>query len=404
VGEPDPWRILRLVLGPAPGSWLVAAFLPLAALAGLALARDRFRGPAVRLAAIVLVSFAFAWLGAAGYLPPALSNPPVFVTLAAAAEAVLVAIGLASIAGGVAHESFGLRQIAAASLAGVLALGIGGQSLAAMLGGWAVGGPTQVTAAWAVIDSTATGRFRVLWIGGPSGLPFPAPGGDPAAEVDAGGTRVRYQLTDRSGSLAIDTGRTLTGPGADALDRAVGEILAGGSVHGGALLAPFGIRFVVASPSDLPPAAGEAFGAQVDLNRAPSSGLVIWRNGVTLDVAVAAAPTDAERDAIGSGEPEAIQRLTHVEATPLASVEGGWSGPTEGGTDVLLSTEFDGSWGIDGSDVTPERSFGWATWLPTTAPTVTARFGGQLPATIAAWLLAAVWAVALWVTRKPVRA
>jgi hypothetical protein len=34
--------------------------------------------------------------------------------------------------------------------------------------------------------------------------------------------------------------------------------------------------------------------------------------------------------------------------------------------------------------------------------TVDIRYGTQLPSTVAAWLLAVVWAVALWVTRKPV--
>jgi hypothetical protein len=30
------------------------------------------------------------------------------------------------------------------------------------------------------------------------------------------------------------------------------------------------------------------------------------------------------------------------------------------------------------------------------------RYGAQLPSTVAAWLLAVVWAAALWITRRPV--
>ena len=70
---------------------------------------------------------------------------------------------------------------------------------------------------------------------------------------------------------------------------------------------------------------------------------------------------------------------------------------------MWLSTTFDAAWGVDGSDVAPVRAAGWATSFPTEAPTVRVRYGAQLPATVSAWLLAAVWAVALWLTRKQVR-
>jgi hypothetical protein len=328
----------------------------------------------------------------------------VYVVLAAASEAVLVSIGLVSIAGGVARESFGLRQVAAALLTVTLGIGFLTQSVAAVAGGWAVGGAERVTAAWAVVDSTATGSFRVLWIGGPSGRSFPSPGGDPVASVDAGSTQVRYQVTDRSGSLAVDTGRVLTGPGAPSLDEAVTEIVGGGSAHAGALLAPFAIRFVVASPDALPPAIVDAFGSQVDLNRIPSAGLVIWRNAVTLETAVVTTPSNELRDAMRADTPDGIQRMAAVDGARLDPAPGGWAGASGGGTDVLLSTGFDGAWQLEGTESPPERSFGWATTFPTSATSVRVRFGAQLPATVAAWLLAIVWAVALWVTRKPVRA
>ncbi|HYJ62009.1 MAG TPA: glycosyltransferase family 2 protein [Actinomycetota bacterium] len=403
VGEPDPWRILRLALGPAPGDWLVAAFLPAAALVGLGLAAAGRRADAVRVAAIVVAGLALAWAGAAGYLPTWLTNPTAFVGLAAAGCAVLVAVGLASIAGGVAREPFGARQVGAALMTFVLTVGLGAQALSAMAGDWAVGGTERITPAWAVVDSTTTGRFRVLWVGGPSGRSFPPPGGDPVAEVAAGGQIVRYQLTDRAGALAVDTGRSLVGDGADALDRAVAEILRGGTDHGGALLAPFAVRFVVADPTALPGPVAATFGAQVDLDRVPSSGLTIWRNGVTLDSAEVVTPTPTQRAILtGDGGPD-VQRLTSLDGAPLAPVDGGWEGPTEGHSDVWLSTTFDAAWGIDGSDVAPVRAAGWATSFPTEAPTVRVRYGAQLPATVSAWLLAAVWAVALWLTRKQVR-
>jgi len=51
VGSRDPWDLLRLSPGVAPGSWVVAWFLPVAAVAGLALASGERRGPALRAAA-----------------------------------------------------------------------------------------------------------------------------------------------------------------------------------------------------------------------------------------------------------------------------------------------------------------------------------------------------------------
>jgi len=285
----------------------------------------------------------------------------------------------------------------------VRAIGLAAQALSAMAGDWSVGGTDRVTPAWAVVDSTATGRFRVLWIAGTQGLAFPPPGGDPIAEVAAGGQVVRYQLTDRAGALAIDTGRSLVGDGAEELDRTVAEILRGGTDHGGAMLAPFAVRFVVADPTSLPIPVADAFGAQVDLDRIPSSGLAIWRNGVSLDTAEAVTPTESQRAVMAAGG-EATQRLTPFDGPPLLPVEGGWEGPTEGHTDVWLSTTYDAAWGIEGSDAEPVRTFGWATSFPTDQPQVRVRYGAQLPATVSAWLLAAAWAVALWLTRKPVRA
>ena len=39
---------------------------------------------------------------------------------------------------------------------------------------------------------------------------------------------------------------------------------------------------------------------------------------------------------------------------------------------------------------------------PVEGPSVSIRYGAQLSRTIAMWVLAAVWLVALWITRKPV--
>jgi hypothetical protein len=402
VGSHDPWDLLRLSPGVAPGSWVVAWFLPIAALAGLALASGERRAPALRAGAVATIALGLAWTSAAGYLPAQVSNTPVYVAVAAACEALLVALGAASAAGGMGRVAFGFRQIGAGVMALALGLGLSGQALAVITGGWAVG-LDRVAPAWAVVDSTATGRFRVLWIGADDGRSFPAPGGDPDGLLEAGDGSLRYAVTERTGTVAIDIGRPLVGPGADALRASITQIVTGSTVHGGALLAPFGIRYVVADETRLPEADRHALDAQNDLDLVPASGLVIWRSASVLPLASVASPSPAQDRLLSSGSLGDTQRIGSMPAVRLEPVEGGWDGATGGGTRILLSTEFDGAWQVRGDDRQPERAFGWATSFRTSAPTVSVRYGAQLPRSIATGLLAVVWAAALWITRKPVR-
>jgi hypothetical protein len=344
-----------------------------------------------------------AWSSAAGWLPPVISNAPVYAGLAAAAEAMLIAFGLSSVVGELEREAFGFRQIATAVLAAVLASGIVLQSIAAMSGRRAVGGVERLPAAWAVSDGAARGSFRVLWVGAPSGEPFAPPGGDPATIVEAGAASLRAGLTDRDGIAAVDIGRPLAGPGPDRLWSTLREVLAGGTGHGGALLAPFGVRYVVAREGDLPSLALERFEAQTDMDRIPASGLVIFRNGVALPPA-ASFPADAATlaDAVRSGDPETLQRLQRVRGSSLARAPGGWSGDGSSDGLVAISTEFDDAWELEGTDVPPRPAFGWATAFARAPEDVVVRYGSQLPRTFALLVLAALWGVALWITRRPV--
>ncbi len=237
------------MFGSGPGTWEPAAFLPVAALISFALVGPAVRGPAIRAALIAAAGLILSWLSAAGYLPTALSNPLAYGALAAVGEAMVIAFGLASVLTGLGRESFGSRQVGTFLLSVVLAGGIALQAIVAMAGGWEVGGLEKVPAAWSVVQSTVKGDYRVLWVGADDGRPFPAPGGDPQGVVEAGDATLRYALTDRGGTSALDIGRPLTGGGRDALQEAIGEVLSGTSSHAGALLAPFGVRFVVASPT-----------------------------------------------------------------------------------------------------------------------------------------------------------
>jgi GT2 family glycosyltransferase len=403
IGTTDLADLARFALGPGPGTWEIAAFLPIAAALGLTLARGEHRAPAWRATSVVVAALGLAWCSAAGWLPVPIANAPVYAAVAAAGAAFVLAHGVASIAGGLGREAFGFRQVGAVALVGVLAGGVTLQSIAAMTGRSAVGGPDRVAAAWAVIDGATRGAYRVLWVGGPSGAPFPAPGGDPVGVIEAGEASFRYGLTDRAGTQMIDVGRPLAGPGRDALERVLGEIVAGGTAHGGALLASFGVRFVMAADGDVPAAVAERFSAQIDLDVVPATGLAIARNAVALPPAVELGADDALREVVDADDLATIQRLQPRRGIALRRVEGGWDGRAADSDLLLLSTEFDPAWAVEGSPMPPRRSFGWATSFEAEqVGGVRVRYGEQLPRTLSIVLLAVVWAAALWMTRRPV--
>jgi hypothetical protein len=320
--------------------------------------------------------------------------------MAAVGEVLVIAYGLASAFARLGREAFGLRQIGTAALAAVLAVGIVLQTTAAMIGGWAVGGPQQVPAAWAVVSSGAKGEYRVLWVGTPDGSPFPAPGGDAEGEVPAGDATLAYALTDRGGVTVLDTGRPLAGSGAQALHDALIQVMSGATVHAGALLAPFGIRYVVADPSGLSSAVAAILDGQVDLDLVPATGLAIYHDASSIPPAAVLQVRDPAP--VLSGARGDTASLGAIASAPMAQVEGGWDGPAEDGL-VAIATEYSGDWDIVGSTQAPQRSFGWATAFADTHGPVQVRYGAQWIRTLEIALMTILWAVALWVTRKPVR-
>jgi hypothetical protein len=169
------------------------------------------------------------------------------------------------------------------------------------------------------------------------------------------------------------------------------------------LLAPFGVRFVVIPENRLNASAESAVRAQVDLEPVPSAGLSIWRNTAAMPPAAVLHADDETLAIARSNDPDAIQRLRPDVTASLDATEGGWLGSSAGGNVAAVATAYDPSWELLGSDARPERAFGWATSFSGTSGDVQIRFGDQFPRTLAIWLLAVAWAVALWVTRKPVR-
>ena len=402
VGTTEPDRLARLALGTGPGTWTIAAFLPIAAALGLGLVRAPLRGPAAGAAVAAGTGLILSWLAAANYLPAGLTNPPAFGAVAAVSMASLIGFGLTSFTGSLRLEAFGMRQVAGVVLAVVLGVGILLQSVAVMGGVWGVGAPEErIPPAWTVVSGTADGPFRVLWLTGDRGDGLPPPAGDPQRRLEAGSATIRYALTDREGASVLDLGRPFSGPGPDHLELALRELLAESTRHGGALLAPFGVRFVVAERGALPDAVREALNAQIDVNLVPASGFVIYRNSVALPPAASLELEPGDRAILGSGDPSAIAKWRPVPATALERTRGGWDGPGVTGT-VFLSTEYDAGWTLEGTTRRPEAAFGWATSFPAEDAPIRIRHGGALPARMQTLLLTLIWLVALWATRKPV--
>jgi hypothetical protein len=134
----------------------------------------------------------------------------------------------------------------------------------------------------------------------------------------------------------------------------------------------------------------------------PSAGLVIWRNIAAIGPATVLRDDKATRAVVASADPDVIQRFAPTTVGILSPTEAGWTGAASAGGVAVVASAFDGAWQLTGTDTTPQRSFGWSTSFPGAPADTTVRFADQFPRTISIVLLAAVWAVALWVTRKPV--
>ena len=405
LGTTDLGALGRLALGGGPGTWPIAAFLPIAAVLAFALVSREHRGVAGRAASTTVIGLALAWLSAAGYLPVWAANAQVYLALAAVGEAMIVGLGLSSVLSRLGRESFGLRQIGTALLAIVLGGGLLLQSASAMVGGWSIGGPEALPPAWAVVSSSAKGDFRVLWVGGDTGSRFIAPGGDPVGVAPNGASSLRYGLTGRGGISALDTGRALTGGGAGYLSRTLGQILSGATTHGGALLAPLGVRFVVAERGDLPADVTSILDAQVDLDREGTTGLVIYRNAAALPPAGVIPANGTVGGIVGAADLETIAQLPRSHASPLSAAPGGWAGTSPSAGIVVVSTAFSPDWRLEGSDgapVPPREAFGWSTSFDSPSGALHITFVGQWVRTLEIVALGLLWLMALWITRKPV--
>jgi GT2 family glycosyltransferase len=402
VGVRSFSEVARLSPGDAPGGWLPSFYLPLAAALALVLvSRSLFR-PALRAAFTVVLCLYLAWASGAGWLPAGVSNMPAYLGLAAFSMALLAGIGLASLLAGVGQVTFGHRQVGAALMVLVVGGGLFLQATQAALGAWSIGGPEKIPAAYAVVQAGQEPPGRVLWIGGPHGGTLVAPGGTPEGTAGSGAAAVRFAVAYPEGATALDFGRPSAGPGYDALTRTIGEVLSGDTRHGGALLAPFAVQYLVASPGDVPPVALGRLGEQVDLVREQAGGLLIFRN--TQAVAPATLTTPGWAAAASSGSPLAIAELTNDGAVPLSGGGQRYQGAPTRSSFVLLGQQFDSHWRLSragAKDAAPRRAFGWAAGFAPVTGSITVHYTAQWIRTLEMLALALFWALALWITRRP---
>jgi GT2 family glycosyltransferase len=397
IGTPDVWFLLRLAPGSGPGTWAVAAFLPLAAIVCFAGAGDPQRARAWRALFVAVGGTVLAWASVAGHLPVALTNAPAWLAAAAVAESALVAYGLSTFARGLGRQAFGARQLGVAVLTILLSVGIVAQALQVTFADWAIR-PGGLPPAWPVIASSSAGEFRILWVGAPNGERFPAPGGDPIGLAEAGEETVRFGLTDRDGVSALDQGRARSGPGYDELHGILETLLGGGTRHLGALLGPLGVRYLIAEEGDLPPGVADRLSEQMDLDRVPAGGLTIFRNAAALPTAFVSANApvpDRSDTGVIEASPDVVAR----------ALEGGgetFTGRADAAGHVVVSEQFDAGWRVDnaGEVLTPFAGYGWAIAGPVQPGEVTVRYTRQWLRTAELALLALLWVVALWVTRK----
>lgn len=399
VGTTRVGELLRFVAGGGPGTGWTAAFLPIAAVLAYALAQEEASERTARALWTALAAVVLAYGSTARVLPTAIAHAPAYLVLAAFSAATLLAYGLRSVVDDVAHRGFGLRQIAFAVTAGVLGLGLVAQSLSFTIGGWEIGKDRR-PAAWPLVSSES-GSFRILWLGAATAERFPAPGGDPQGVLSSGGTAVRWAITGRDGTTAIDLGRGIHGPGYAALEEAIRELLSGESRHVGALLAPLSVRFVLADEGDLPPALEERIAMQIDVDRIAAGGLEIFRNARALPIAsVIADPSFRAAAADGPSAAAALPGLTRRELR--VTDDGGWVGPAGAeGTAYVAMQDADGWRGPAGGG-TP--AFGWAATFAAPAGPVDISPGASLLRLAAIVLLFGLWIAALWITRRPVSA
>lgn len=441
VSEAASWSdLLRFALGPigvSPLAWgfVVAALLPLVLGRG-----PRFHW-AARLWSIALASWFLDWLVGRGKVGDLAIDPLVLLAPAAVAVAACVGLGLAAFETDLRTAVFGWRQLATVVAAAAVVAGTLPTFVSALPGRWELpqdGFDQSLT--WMPAKASA-GTFRVLWLGDARSLP--------QGSWKVGNGLAYATSVDGPPDAAWLWNAADAGP-ASSLASAVDQASSSRTNQLGRLLAPAGVRYVVAvtavapvipglqTPEQYPVPAGllPALSSQLDLVPVVSEGgVTVYENADWLPVRaeVAAHSNDATGARAGTtpspagtsspspGTPVAPDPLTppagnRVVAGAQPVLPGGptsrsFTGAVRAGT-VLASLAPADRWRVATSHGSTVRAlapaFGWVGRSQVShAATVTLRFDGDAWVPLGVAFQIAAWVVALALLaarRRPARA
>jgi GT2 family glycosyltransferase len=360
---PGLGELLRLHVGPMTAGWLSAGLL-VAAVLPLAVGRGwRFEW-AARLWCVAVVAVVVAWAAGRGWLAVPPPSPDVLLTPAVIALVLAAALGLAAFELDLPDYHFGWRQLASLAAGVAAAVSLVPAATAAVGGRWGL--PSRDyrhLLAWMPEQVQPAGDFRVLWVGAADVLPTDG------WRISSG---VSYALSRQGTPHVVDlwpgSDQGATGLVADAL----GVARAGETTRLGALLGPFGVRYI-AVPREAAPAGHSQVGHQ------PPRGLL---DALRAQVDLRLIRTD-----------DALVLFENAAWTPSLSATHR-TGPVPAG-DVLVSEAYSPRWHLEGAP--HHKASGWANGFTVRTATraATLRYRTS-PVRAAALLLElALWVVAV---------
>jgi hypothetical protein len=166
---------------------------------------------------------------------------------------------------------------------------------------------------------------------------------------------------------------------------------------------------VVGRSGDIPPFAAHRLARQLDMDVVPTQGLTILLNPGALPLA-AQIEDSAWRRVAFSGDMALASTLPSPQVVEMKGGGARFSATSSSSSSlVLVSQQFDSHWRLIAPDVKgallPDPAFGWAVgFRPGAQPSgYDVRFEGQRIRTSEVLILLLLWAMALWITRRPVR-
>lgn len=350
-----------LLLRPRGGA-LAAVGVGAIVLGALAMSTASRRRESRLLVTVLVVFAAGGGFVAKGWLPAPVASATMWMMVPLAVVSVLAGHLAAGVAEELPRHALGLRHAVAFSILGTMLVGIGwgwgGRLLAWERPTSTLAGPTgersMAINSFFVSTAESTGEFRVLWLG-----PTWA---DPIRSGLRRMDGTTYFVTGSEGLTMRDLYEPPPSEGERALDRVVAGMSDEGLDHAGHLLAPMGIRYVVADVAD--EALMSSMRRQRDF-KLEQSEIAVFRNLRWVPRAVLAPPGLAEIATAKAFDSRALMLADweggrQIPATSQSSFEG--TVPRTRHAAILLGDNRNDAWhaSVGGRSLEVERAFGWA--------------------------------------------